>query len=341
MNLARLRTLLVILCLAALLPACGLCRSVGICPGPGPDQLHKGDPPETAYEKGRKLFAAEEWDDAYDCFQYVWDKYPESELAPDARFYAAECKYGLGKFNAAFERYKEFLRKHPLSPHSPLLERRLYDMGIWTIEEGKNGFLGIFTYSDEGVEMLDYLVAVFPHGDLADDALMQCAIFEFADDRPLDAIDHLQDLVEYHPTSEWVLEARIRLARAYRALNRGTAYDGDALKRALANYNAYIDRIATDPERSREHAETLESARWEAADIRERLGTKALAQAEFYLKTGHPDAARETLRSLVRDYPATAAAERARSQLGLEGEAPSDEPGEPGEQGTIGNGGTR
>jgi hypothetical protein len=47
--------------------------------------------------------------------------------------------------SAAFEAYKSFLAKHPLSPHDADIQRRLYDMGVYTIEEGKNGFLGVLT----------------------------------------------------------------------------------------------------------------------------------------------------------------------------------------------------
>jgi len=279
----------------------------------------KKDPnetPEQAYERGRKLFQQEQWEEAEDVFGDLWEDHPDSPFAADARFYEAEARYGRGKYNGAFELYKRFLEAHPLSPHAPLIQRRLYDMGTYLVEEGKEGLFGVLTYSEEGIAILDYLVAAFPHGDLADDALIYAADHEWRTRQPLHAIGHLHDLIDRYPGSEWALEARIRLARAYRDVNRGTNYDGDALRRSKAQYLAYIDLVSADADREREYADLLQVARTELAEVEELLGRKMLEAADFYLRTGKPDAAQAELRNLVRDHPGTTAAAEARERLG-------------------------
>jgi len=271
---------------------------------------------EQMYERARELFRTEEWSDAEDIFADVWKDHPDSPLAADARFYEAECRYGRGKYNGAFELYRRFLDAHPLSPHAPLIQRRLYDMGTYIIEEGKEGLFGVLTYSEEGIAMLDYLVSAFPHGDLADDALVYAADHEWRSKQPLRAIGHLQDLIDHYPGSEWALEARLRLARAYRDVNRGSNYDADALKRSRAQYLTYIEIVSSDAAREREYADLLAQARQELAAVEELLAQKMLEAAEFYLRTDKPDAAQAELQNLVRDHPGTNAAAEARRRLG-------------------------
>lgn len=310
----RRRSRLLVLALLPLLAACSVFGS----------SKGAGETPELAYERARELFRAEQWDEAEDVFGDLWEDHPDHPLAADARFYEAECRYGRGKYNGAFELYKRFLEAHPLSPHAPLIQRRLYDMGTYLVEEGKEGLFGVLTYSEEGIQILDYLVAAFPHGDLADDALLYAADHEWRARQPLRAIGHLQDLIDGYPGSEWALEARMRLARAYRDVNRGTSYDGDALRRAKAQYLTYVEIVSADAAREREYADLLQQARTELAEVEEILGRKMLAAADFYLRTGKPDAAQAELRNLVREHPGTTAAAEARERLGR-----TDEEGNP------------
>lgn len=316
--------------LAAALPGCTYGRQLGILPKPGPEEVLDGDPPEVIYSKAQRLFAAEHWDDAAEAFAELWQEHPTHALAADARFYEAESRYGEGKYHGAYEKYKRYLGDHPLSPHAPLIQRRLYDIGTYLVQTGMEGWwLGMFKDTTEGVEVLDYLVSAFPNGDLADDALIFAADAEATMGSHERAIHHLQDLIDLYPGSEWALEARLRLGRSYRALNRGVHYDADALKRAHAELRSYIDLVERDPDRAAEYGELLDSARAEAQEILELLATKRLEQATYYLKTGKTEAAQQGLRNLVKEYPETEAAAEARRQLGLDAAPDGGEGGTP------------
>lgn len=317
-----LRSVLPLLLAGAALPGCFVTRAVGLT-HPGPNEAVKTDTPEEMYEKAQRAYAEQDWKTAGDSFGMLWKENPRCGLASDAQFYEAEARYGQGKLNGAFELYKKYLKNWPLSPHAPTIEKRIYDIGRHTIEAGQHGFLGIFNYADEGVDELDYLVSAFPHGDLADDALLFVADYEWKSRQTREAIGHLQDLIDDFPASEWVLDARLRLARAYREVNRGLAYDGDALKRSLAQYRAYVEIVSADRARAGEYAAQLDVARAELAEVEEQLARKGVASADYYLKTGNPDAARAELKNVIRDYPRTQAAAEAQGRLGIE---PAPEP---------------
>jgi len=314
------RTYRLSLAFAALIaaPGCFVTRPLGLGPDPGPNEIVDGDSAATIYEKGQRLFAEQEWKDAADVFGEMWREFPHSDLASDAQFYEAESRYGQGKYAGAFELYKRYLKAWPLSPHGPMIQKRIYDIGTYTIEAGQHGWLGIFNYADEGVDELDYLVSAFPHGDLADDALIYMADYERTARQPKQAIDHLHDLVDNYPTSEWALEARLRLAKTYRDVNRGTRYDADALRRSAAEYHAYLDLVTADRARAREYAGKIDDARAELAEVEELLAQKHLDASDFYLKAGNAAAAAAELRSIVREYPNGLAAQAARKRLGYD-----------------------
>ena len=298
---------------ATVLPGCFVTRAVGLGPDPDPAEVRKGDTAEAAYEKGRALFAAKDWRRAGEAFTYVWKDHPESSYAADARFYEAECRYALEKWNGALEMYRGFMKANPLSPHAPTVQYHLYEMGVFQMKDGARRF---FDTSGEGVETLEYLVSAFPNGDLADDALLQVAEHEMNYNRPQDAVQHLHDLVDRYPASEWAYEARLRLARAYRELNRGAKYDADALKRAAAQYRAYIDLVSLEKARAAEYAPSIAEAQSELADVEETLARKGVETADFYLYDGRADAARAELRNVVRSWPDSPSAAEARARLG-------------------------
>ena len=302
---------LALVCAAA--PGCFATRAVGLGPDPDPSEPQKGDSAEVVYGKAKQLFQAKDWKPAGEAFGKVWREHPTSPFAADARFYEAECRYAREKWNGAYELYKSFLKTQPLSPHAPLIERRLYDMGVYQVDEGKRGF---FDTSGEGVEVLLYLVDVFPNGDMADDALLYVADHEMRQRRPQDAVLHLHDLLDHYPGSEWAYEARLRLAKAYRDLNRGPKYDADALRRAAAQYRAYIEIVSADRARAAEYATSLDEARYELREVEETLGTKGLEEADFYLYDGRTEGARAALRNVIRSWPGTDAAAEARRRLG-------------------------
>lgn len=316
MKRSRPLALAVVLAAAGSLPGCFVTRAVGLGPDPSPTEPQRGDSAETLYEKGRRAFSERRWRDANDAFGKVWRDHPESPFAADARFYEAESRYGMEKWDGAFELYKGFLEKNPLSPHAPLIERRLYDMGVYMIQDGRRSF---FDTSGEGAAVLDHLATAFPNGDLADDSLLYVSDHYWRSHRPQDAVLRLHELIERYPASEWAYEARLRLAKAYKDINRGAKYDADALRRSAAFYREYVDLVSGDRSRAGEYAAVLEQARAELAEVEELLGRKRIEEADFYLYDGRVEAARTVLRALVRELPDTSAAAEARSRLGDDG----------------------
>lgn len=306
---ARLPAALLAALLAAL-PAAAGCAST---PPPDPSARQNAPDPGSLAEAealfDRAVAAREkgDWSGARSLYKDVYEDFPASPLAEEAQFQAAECAYGAERYAAAAELFSKYIEDRPLSSRVEIVEKRLYDIGNYLIEDGKRGLwgLGIFTSSAEGVTVLRRMATLLPTGQYADDALMRIGR-HYAEDRDFDGAElALDELLKNHPFSEWRLEARFLLAWTYRRDNRGPEYDGESLRRARAHFLAYAEQASRDPDRAAEYADRIRAAREEVAAIDADFARKALARARFYRRSGRPSAALFVLEEAVRQWGAT------------------------------------
>ena len=285
--------------LLACLAAAG-CASAGIDLPPPADAATLAAA-EALFQMAQGLREKSKFDDARDLFREVRDSYPGSPLAAEAQYLEAECAYADGSYTGAGELFAKFAEDRPFSRHLPVVERRLYDIGEWLIEDGKRGIfgLGFLTTSDDGVNLLRRQQILLPTGTLADDALWRVGRWHAENHAYEDAQLVLQDLVRSYPSSEWRLEARFLLGWAYRHDNRGPEYDGEKLRRARAQYMEYVNAASADPVRAAEYRDRIDKAREQIQEIDGVLAEKALARARLYTRAGQPTAALHVLRSAV------------------------------------------
>jgi TolA-binding protein len=280
-----------LLAAALLLAAAGGCASAsgGTPPARDPETVRREEAEAAVlFGNAEALRARGEWDDARSEYTDVYEDYPGSRHAQEAQYLAAECAFRAGRLFAAGELFGRYVEEVPLSGHVLDVERRMYEIGERLIEDGRGGLfgLGLFSTSEEGVQVLRRMATLIPTGTYADDALLQVGRWYFGVKDYVGAETTLGELLKDHPTSEWRLEARYVLAWTYRRDNRGPAYDG-APERAAE----YADRIA----RSREEIEAID------AD----LARKALLRARFYVRTGKESAALTVLRQAALKWGST------------------------------------
>jgi TolA-binding protein len=329
----RLLSAGLILALAA--AGCASTASDGNPPRRDPETARRQDAEAgVIFDRAQALCAQGNVEDARDLFQEVWEDYPGSPLAPEAQYLAADCAYRAGRLYGAGDLFLRYVEDRPLSAHVADVERKLYDIGDRLIEEGKRGLwgLGIFTSSEEGVHVLRRMATLLPTGPGADDALMRIGRW-YAEEREYTSAElTLDELLKNYPSSEWRLQARFLLGWTYRNDNRGPEYDGEKLRRARAEYRAYLEIASSDPDRAAEYAEGIASAKEEIAAIDADLARKALLRARFYRRTGKDAAALTVLREAARRWgdtePGRECAERAADLAGELGvpEAPDPAP---------------
>ncbi|MHC4923916.1 MAG: outer membrane protein assembly factor BamD [Planctomycetota bacterium] len=272
-----------------------------------PERTQKDLDAEELFAKGQAAREAGEWTDARDHFKDIYEDFPASPLAPEAQFQAAECRYGAEKYYAAGNAFAKYIEDRPLSPHVNVVEKRMYDIGEYLIEDGERGLWGTgwFKTSEDGISILRKLTTLLPTGTYADDALMRIGRFRAEKRDFVGAELTLEELLKNYSDSEWRLEARFLLAWTYRKDNRGPEYDGEKLRRARAHFLAYVDVASRDAGRAEEFADRIAAARAEVDLIDEDLARKALARAGFYKRSGRTDAARFVLEDAAQRWGST------------------------------------
>jgi tol-pal system protein YbgF len=97
-------------------------------------QVNNGPGPNELYQIGRDQLTRRGYSAARAAFADFLEKYPDSELAPDAQFYLAEALAGEGKTAAADTAYSKVVSKYPTSLRAPTA---LYKRGVAQQKVGK------------------------------------------------------------------------------------------------------------------------------------------------------------------------------------------------------------
>lgn len=235
---------------------------------------------------------------------------PEAE---EARWRSAEIAFAREHWKAARTGYDEYHETHPLDRLGEI-ENRMYRIGLGLYEDGQAGLLGlgIFRSDTEAMTTMQWLTDRIPGGFRADDAIFFMAEKAIDGGRWQDAVFHLDRLLTEYPESEWARESRFRKAWCHRQLNRGPAYDRSALVTAREQAGIYIREIERDEARRAEYADRLAEAKALVREVDDTLAESAWRIARFYLAQEREEAAAVYLDQLLREYPESPGAERAR-----------------------------
>ncbi len=255
---------------------------------------------------------------AGDLYRDLADDYPESPNAAEAMFRAGKSRYRQAEWRAAIEALVGYMTSIPVNPHLGDVEEMLYTSAVRLLGSA-TGLRKVFTSNDVPLNTLDFVAQTFPAGSYADDALLRIAEHHQEDEQWPLAVLHYKELLIRYPDSEWSFRARIGLADSYLQRDQGDPYHAgfvdldpretyaneqaqtfgadvrSSLRMALAQYEAFLERIALDPGRQAEYANEVTYARRMRGQVRNALAAKDLRIARWYRGKGDRQAARTYL----------------------------------------------
>jgi outer membrane assembly lipoprotein YfiO len=209
----------------------------------------------------------------------------------------------------AFYNFDELLDKHPDSKYFyPALERQ-YEIADAFLSGYKRRFLGfpLLSAEDEAVEMLFRIQQRSPGSPLAEKALKRTADYYYADAQYDLAADAYQAFADRFRRSPDMPQVRLKKAFAQLAQFTGTKFDPTP----VINARTSLEEIAIDyPDLARQENVAAVIERIDAA-----LARKVYQQAKFYERTHEPSAAAYQFRYLIKNYPASTEAAKARTEL--------------------------
>jgi tetratricopeptide (TPR) repeat protein len=223
----------------------------------------------------------------------------------EAAFVAGEAELGQGEHLNAFRHYQYLLESAPFSPHSAVIQDRLFEIGqAFFHDEEYDGWFGDRA---RGVEVFGTYQTYFRRTDRADDALRLIADYYAADGEWEEAAFTYDRLLEEYPGSEWIEESLWRSGWCRLQLNQGPEYDRDELLRAKERLDLSLARFP--------RGMAANKAREDLQLVRERLGRGEIGVADFYRGRGIWEGERLRLANAYLLYGDTAAGAEARERL--------------------------
>lgn len=302
----------ILLALAALWGVPG-CRgfSGGVETGGNRQRLEQDNVADPALRRAAALIDA---GDGRRAFRQLADRFESQPQAayPDAALWlAANALIADGRRIKAFYYLDQLMDEHSESPLYYNAALKQYEIAESYLQNRSDRwfFIPLRRY-DEAVEMLFRVQQRLPGSPLAEQALKRSGDFYFAR-RDYDfAEDAYGVFIDRFPRSSIIPAVRLKQAYANVLQYDGPRYDSTALLDAGTQLRQFA---AEHPEMAQQQNVPRLLA-W----IDEQLARKLMIEADYYRRTGEPEATRLLLSQVAAQYPDTSQARQARGRLILD-----------------------
>jgi len=275
--------------------------------------LPRGDP-EDLIATSRKYFEEGNYRQASRYGRAVTFRHEDAPEAPEGYFLEAESRRLLREGDAAFEAYQRLADKFPNSRFAADAATGQFELGHAYLAGEMPGFLFFSASRGAGVKILEHMQVHNRNHDKADDALIEVAEYQLGEEDYDLASETLRRLLREYPSRQHTLRARYQLARALYAQSSGPDYDEKVLLDAKSAFNDFLATAEVQGAIER-FPDQIESARKLLTVIDEALAHKQYRIGRFYERTDQPDAAIHYYEYCLTNYPGTPYAEECRQRI--------------------------
>ena len=257
-------------------------------------------------------------------FKKAAKKWPESQLAQDAMFMAAEANFFADNLNDAEEIYSALMKEHPRNRFVSTIQKRKFEIGRYWMQVGtahKRTIINPNFYDDKepwtdtrghGIRVLDKMRFDDPTGKLADDATMAGAVDLFEQKKYEQSEEWFSDLIQTFPDSPHQFKAHALAVRSKLNIYQGPRYTPDPLLDA----EKLVDRMKRSFRMQLEADESMSKIVAEAdAEIRLRMAERLAFTADYHEKRQEHGPATWYYARIIEKYSDTPYAEDARGKL--------------------------
>lgn len=275
--------------------------------------------PQQFYEYGVALAKARKTDEALAVFDLLLRHVTDREIAENARFKKGETLWSGSRFGPAYTEFDDFLRLFPESPNAQKAKMLQMDSAFLIAQEGGEGFLGLFKSSKPGLDLLRAALLRFPREPFSSLYYYKMAKL-LVEERNFEGAENELKFIlsEYRETIE-APRAILLLGDIGLLKFDSVDYDTRGLADARRNFERFLAEADELSKISREAAafvkENLAYAREKLGYLNETEAEKEYQTAEYYRKRGHDRSAKVYYNSILRHYPKTAWAVKARERL--------------------------
>lgn len=254
-------------------------------------------------------------------FMVAADRWPDSQLAMDAMYMAAECYFFSDNYPQANLCYEKLVKAFPNNRYLDAVDKRRFAIARFWLDTN-HATPEPFYYVNwtnktrpwrdvrgHGLRVFDKIRIDDPTGKLADDATLAAANEHFANSKYYKADEYYTDLRQAYPTSEHQFLAHFLGIKSKLNSYMGPAYGGTALD----DTDKLIKQTRRQfPKEAAQEREFLDRA---AAEVRFRKAESLMHLARFYDGRAEYRAAEYYYARLARDFQDTPLAQTAERRV--------------------------
>jgi outer membrane protein assembly factor BamD (BamD/ComL family) len=272
-----------------------------------------------AAEPGRKVdvFAL-----AAPKFAAAADRWPDSQLAMDGLYMAAESAFFADEYVLANTYYEKLVKAFPNNRYLDQVDKRRFSIARFWLQSNHEHPEPFYymNYTNQtrpwrdirghGLRIFDKIRIDDPTGKLADDATLAAANEHFESGRFYKADDYYTDLRKAYPTSEHQFLAHFLGIKSKLNSYMGPAYGGTALDETEKLIKQTRRQFPVEAEKEREF---LDKA---AAEIRYRKAEQLMHLARYYDRRAEYRAADHYYARVVKEFRDTPLAQKSEERIG-------------------------
>ena len=234
------------------------------------------DSPEDQYEWAMKFYNAGDFKRAADEFVGLTQFYPDSDLAPEAQYYAGRSYEESAKYYFAYQNYQKTLDKYPYTKRMQDIIQREYNIAqIFEKKESpKLMELELSLSLDRAIEIYNNIVKNSPYGEYADQSLYNMAECYRRAKKYAQAIEAYDRLVKDYPDSKLAVEAKYQISYTKYESSLDPEYDQESTDKAIKDFKRISETSAAP--------KIAEEANKVFLELNDKKAESLLKIAEFY-----------------------------------------------------------
>ncbi|OGW75817.1 MAG: hypothetical protein A2Z72_04075 [Omnitrophica bacterium RBG_13_46_9] len=199
------------------------------------------DTPEEQFKWAMKLFEEKDYKWAAEEFISLVENYKDSDLAPEAQYYAGRAYEESGKYYFAFQNYQKVIESYPFTEKIDEIIKREYELGEALYKRHRGKLMGkeLMTDLDRAVEIFQRVRENAPFGEYADKAQFMIGECYKKSEQYNEAIDAFQKVVDEYPQRESVDKAKYEVALCTYLASLKSDYDQELTEEAIKRFKKF------------------------------------------------------------------------------------------------------
>ncbi len=268
---------------------------------------------DEAYNRAMKLYKDKNLKEAEDKIKEILKKTPNAKIAPEALYRLGVIAEEQGDYLKAFKQYKKLIESYPSSERFNEVVEREFRIGnlFFSGKKAKFSGLEILPALPRAAAVFEHIVKNAPYSDFGDKAGFQLGLTYKKMGQFKKAVEAFQDVLDQHPQSSLVQQARYQLAET--SYQRSAAEFRD--QRALDDASKQVDSFLTRYSEEDAGSEASEEAAKLRQAIDEKNAEKNYRVGAYYEKTNYLDSALIYYGDVSKRYPHTIWGKKAGEKL--------------------------